>query len=206
MTIKRALVLAMAAMAAMAGTAVTSCSSGQGADGSQRTVFPTTSPTLAGVTDKITVPTGQIVNFGVANLYNTSNARVTIRAIKLIAPSGPAIRDITYRAYAARDAVAPLGLQGDLPKTCSQEYKPSPMSSLSVAARSSMLPEAVVSFTITKPGHYTMGTMRIDYVSGGRRYWQLYYLPLKITAVPAASNQYLIQSYRCRKGHPGKPK
>jgi hypothetical protein len=151
------------------------------------------------MTDEITVPTDEIVNFGIANLYNTSDARVTFRAVKLISPSGPAIRDVTYQAYTARGLVAPLGLQGDLPKTCPEHYKPSPMTSLTVAARSSAIGEAVVSFTIIKPGHYTMGTMRLDYASGGHRYWQLYYLPVKITAVPVASNPRLVQPLKC--GH-----
>jgi hypothetical protein len=194
----------MAAVAAIAGTAVTSCSSGQGADGSQRTVFPTTSPALAGYTDKATVPTGQIVNFGIANVYNTSSTRVTIEAVKLISPSGPAIRDVGYQAYTGRGLIAPLGLQGDLPKTCPEHYKPRPMSSFSIPARSSGIGEVVVSFTIVKPGRYTMGTMRIDYISGGHRYWQLYYLPVKIMAVPAQSNPNLVQPYKCRKGHPDK--
>jgi hypothetical protein len=197
MTNKRTLALAMEAAAAVAGTATTSCSSGPRPNASQRTVFPTTSPTLAGETWHGTLPTDEIVNFGIANLYNTSDSRVTIRGVKLISPSGPAIRDINYHAYTDRGAVAPLGLQGNLPQTCPELYKPRPMNSLSFAARSSGVGEAVVSFVIVKPGHYTMGTMRIDYISGGHRYWQLYYLPVKITAVPAASNPRLVQPYRC---------
>jgi hypothetical protein len=188
----------------MAGAVLTSCSSGQGADGSERTVFPTTSPTLAGATVRGTVPTDELLNFGIANLYNTSNARVTIRAVKLISPSGPEIRDVAYQAYTGRGLVAPLGFQGDLPKTCPEHYKPRPMSSLSIPARSSGIGEVVVSFKIVKPGHYTMGTVRIDYVSGGHRYWQLYYLPVNITAVPAASDPRLVQPLKCGKGHPGK--
>jgi hypothetical protein len=187
----------------MAGMVLTSRSSGQGADGPQRTAFPTSPSTLPNLTDKTTVPTDQILNFGIANLYNTSNARVTIRAVKLISPSGPAIRDVTYQAYTDRGAFAPLGVQSDLPKTCPALFKPRPMSSLSFAARSSGIGEVVVSFKIVKPGHYTMGTTRIDYVSGGHRYWQLYYLPVKITAVPAASNPRLAQPIKCGKGHPG---
>ncbi len=143
------------------------------------------------------VPTGEIVNFGIGNLANTSNSRVTIRAVQLISPSGPAIRDVTYRAYLNRDAVIPMGLQGDLPKNCPRYYTPSPISSLSFAARSSTFGEVVVSFIIAQPGHYTMGTMRIDYISGGHRYWQPYYLSVKITAVPAASNPRLVQPTRC---------
>jgi hypothetical protein len=197
MTTKRAVVLAVAAAAATAGTVLTACSSGPGADGSQRTVFPTTDPAFVGVTMQTTVPTGETVNFGIANLSNTSNALVTIRAVKLISPSGPAIRDVTYQAYTGRGLGAPLGIQGDLPRTCPELYKPRPMSSFSIAARSSGLGEVVVSFTIVKPGHYIMGKMRIDYVSDGHRFWQLYYLPVKITAVPAASNPRLVHPYKC---------
>jgi hypothetical protein len=189
----------MVAMPAIAGTVLTSCSSGQGADGSRRTVFPTTSPVLAGTTDVTTLPTDEIVNFGIANLYNSSNARVTIRAVKLISPSGPAIRDVTYQAYTGRGLVAPLGLQGDLPRNCPEHYKPRPMGSFSIPARSSGIGEVVVSLIIVKPGQYTVGTMRIDYSSGGHRYWQLYYLPVKITAVPAGSNPRLVQPTKCFK-------
>ncbi len=146
------------------------------------------------------MPTNEILNFGIANLNNTSNARVTIRAVKLISPSGPAIRDVTYQAYTGRGLVAPLGLQGDLSKNCPEHFKPRPMSSFSIPARSSGIGEVVVSFTIVKPGHYTMGTMRIDYLSGGHRYWQLYDLAVKITAVPASSNPRLVQPTRCSHG------
>ncbi len=144
-----------------------------------------------------TVPTDVIVNFGIANLYNTSNARVTFRAVKLISPSGPGIRDVTYHAYIGRGLMAPIGVQSDLPKTCPEHYKPRPLGSFSIPARSSGIGEVVVSFTIVKPGHYTVGTIRIDYSSGAHRYWQLYYLPVKITAVPAASDPRLLQPFKC---------
>ncbi|HTZ93428.1 MAG TPA: hypothetical protein VMB74_13600 [Streptosporangiaceae bacterium] len=198
MTTNRLFVVAMAAAAAIAGTAITSCSSGPSAGGPpQRTVFPTSSPTLAGVTDAITVPTDELLNFGIANLANTSNTRVTIEAVKLISPAGPAIREVSYQAYTGRELEAPLGLQGDLPKNCPEHFKPRPIRSLSYAARSSIRGEAVVSFVITKPGHYTMGTMRIDYTSGGHRYRQFYYLPVKITALPAKANPRLVQPTMC---------
>jgi hypothetical protein len=149
------------------------------------------------MTAEVSVPTDQILNFGIANLANTSDARVTIRAVKLISPSGAAIRDVTYHAYTGRGLIAPVGLQGDLPKTCPELFKPRPLSSFSVAARSFGLGEVIVSFTIVRPGHYTMGTMRIDYISGSRRFWQLIYLPVKITAVPEASNPRLVQPVKC---------
>jgi hypothetical protein len=194
MTAYRTVVLAVAA--AIAGT-VASCSTGPGAAGSERTVFSTAPSTIPNMTDQTTLPTGQIVNFGIANLDNTSGARITIRGVKLISPSGAAIRDVSYQAYTGSGLLAPLGLQGNLPRTCPEHYKPRPISSFSIPARSPGIGEVVVSFRIMKPGHYTMGTMRIDYSSGGHRYWQFYYLPVKITAVPAASNPLLVGPYRC---------
>jgi hypothetical protein len=147
----------------------------------------------------VTLPTDEILNFGIANLYNTSNARVTIRAVRLISPSGASIRDITYRAYTDRGAVAPLGLPGDLPKTCPQHFRPQPISSISVAAHSDVIAEIIVSFKIVKPGHYAMGKMRIDYTSGGHRAWQLLYLSVRVTAVLAPSIPHLGDPYRCRR-------
>ena len=194
MIANRARVLAMAVTAAVIGAVVMACSSGQGADGEYRAVFPTGPP---GLTAQITSPTDEILNFGIAGLYNASNARVTIRAVRLISPSGAAIRDITYRAYPGRGFVTPGGLQGDLTKTCPQHFRPQPMTSISIAAHSYVTGEIIVSFKIVKPGHYRLGKVRIDYISGGHRGWQLLYLSVRITAVPAASIPGLVQPFRC---------
>ncbi len=174
----------MAAVAATAGTALTACAPGQGPGGSQRTIFPTGNGTTSWTAD----PTGVIVNVGIGNLANTSHARATIRAVKLIAPSAPAIRDLNYWVMQGRRSMIPMGVSGNLRSCPGYETTSAPMGRLSFAARSATQAGVIiVSFIFTRPGHYAIGPVRIDYVSGGHRYWQLYYLSLKITVVPAAS-------------------
>jgi hypothetical protein len=188
------LAAAVAATLAVAGIAVALYASRQ-----PRAVFQSSS-LLSAVTTTVRVPTGSILNFGISGLYNSSGAPVTVRSLQLIRPAGPAIRGISAAAYFGSGLVDPVGLQGDLPRTCPEHFRPQKVTDFSGPAYSQAAGELMLSFRILRPGRYYLGEIRINYESDGRLNWQPYYLAVTIVAVSPRADPKLVQPYTCGRG------
>lgn len=65
-----------------------------------------------------------------------------------------------------------LGQLGVLPKECPREFKPHPVSVVTIGSHSNANWLVVLAFTISKPGVYHLNQVRIDYETQGHKGWQ----------------------------------
>jgi hypothetical protein len=184
MTTTRKLTAAVAVLAATAA-AMSACSSSAAPDGPEKMVFDT-SPTPA-LTVSVFEPTGSAVNFGLP-LYNITGNSVRLVSLHLISPSGPAITGVRFFAFNNRRGGMPLGIQGDLPKTCPEDYTPDrPFTDVVTRPKSESRWIVVAQMTFTRPGTYKFGVVKIAYQTTSGPGWQLLYSAVTIKASPPAS-------------------
>jgi hypothetical protein len=195
MRMLRKLVPVMAATAAIAGTAC-ACSSPSNPRTSEAAVFQTSRNPEMTVT--VFSPTDTTLNFGLA-LYNQSAGTVDVKSMQLVSPAGAVVRDVKFTAYLARLADVPIALQGNLPKTCPEDYQPHSLSVITVSPHSTSSWVAVASFKIANSGRYRMGTVKIIYSTSGHLGWQEYYLGVTILASPAKDIPEYVHPDVCRK-------
>ena len=137
-----------------------------------------------------------IVNFGLT-FYNKSDIIVGILSARLGSPSGANIGHVSFRAYSARKAPTPMGLQGDLPATCARLYLPHPVTAVVAKPHAEARWLVVTSLEFLRPGRFKVGTVKISYSAAGHHGWQLFYAAVTVTAVPVSENPGLAEPYRC---------
>jgi hypothetical protein len=155
----RAVIAAMALLAA-------SCSSG-----GQQTVFTPTS----GFTLTMNAQTQEVKDIGLTWGYldNTTDRPVRLLSIHFVGPS-PSVHTLDVLAYTWHDLhnIGVLTESGVLSKECPDEFRPHPITAVTVAPHSKANYLVVVAFTISKPGVYHLDQVRIDYETQGHRGWQ----------------------------------
>jgi hypothetical protein len=198
MTHMRKTVVAMATAAAVA-IAATGCTQRYRAGaGAEAQVFATSR--APAWTSTVFDPTDMIVNFGFQP-ENVTGHEVSVRSVSLLRPSGAGVRLIAIRAYTGRVVPVPIGVLGDLPRTCPKFYRPRPLTDVTAKPRSAAHWVVIISLMFTHPGTYKFGVLRIGYETQGHRGWQRYYegVTVKVTSLSHAPG-YLKGQYICR-GH-----
>jgi hypothetical protein len=157
-----------------------------------------TSPNTGGVVVSNSSPSDTILDYSLPPLHNDSAGSVRLRSVRLISPSGPAIRVLNIRAYPTSEAGLGwmIGFQGDL--TRCPGFRPRPVSAVVIAGRSEITWIVVISFIITQPGQYHSGRVRLDYVTNGHAGWQIYYFNDNIEAVSPKKDPNLVQPSKCK--------
>jgi hypothetical protein len=121
------------------------------------------------------------VGLSVGWLDNTSSHDVRLLSVRFAAPPA-SLHMLNVYAYRYADVHNGLiSLTGVLSKECPREFKPQPVSVVTVAPHSNATWLVVLAFTISKPGIYHLDQVRIDYQTQGRRYWQYQNVFMTIT-------------------------
>ncbi len=115
-------------------------------------------------------------------LNNTTDHPVHVISIQFAKPPS-AVRLVNVLAYTWHDVhnIGILSEAGVLPRECPDEYKPHPLTAVTVAPHSNANWLVVVAFTISKPGVYVLNQVRIDYETQGHEGWQYQNVNLTIT-------------------------
>jgi hypothetical protein len=89
-------------------------------------------------------------------------------------PDPPAsLRTLSVYAYSYKDIRQGLISQaGVLYKECPREFRPHPVSVVTVGPHSDANWLVVISFAISRPGIYHLGRVRLDYTTQGHKGWQ----------------------------------
>ena len=154
------LVGALAAMLICAG-----CASPQGGE---RDVFPASE----GTTSVNPSHTDEINDIGLQLLQNFTKSPIRLRSVTLVSPPS-SLHMLNVRAYdVTQTKQYILGMLGVLTVECSDKFIPHPLDSFMIPAGRESPWFVVIAFTITKPGRYYLGKVRIDYTTDGHDGWQ----------------------------------
>lgn len=141
----------------------------------QRKVFPDSTGSA------LTVPTktDEIDDVGFEPFYNLARDPVRLRSVTIVgAPSE--LRILNVRAYNYKQTKETVLSQlGDLTKECPRTFRPRPISSYTTPPHGASSWFVVIAFTISKPGRYHLGRVRISYTAAGHEGWQ--YLDIDTT-------------------------
>jgi hypothetical protein len=132
--------------------------------------------------------TGDVLDLGVPQLHNVTNAETRLISVALVAPPPP-VRLLSTSAYRyAQVGSGVISNLGDLPRRCPDKYVPHPVSAVTTPPNSDSAWFVVLALQASKPGSYQISRIRIDYESGGKRHWQYQNLDtqLIIKSGPAA--------------------
>lgn len=143
-----------------------SCSSG-----GQQGVF---SPT-GGFTLTMNAQTQEVNDIGLTWGYldNATNHPVHVMSIQFVEPPrGLRIQNVLAYTWQDVHDIGILTESGVLPKECPDEFKPHPLTVVTVAPHSNANWLVVIAFTISKPGVYQLNQIRIDYETQGHAGWQ----------------------------------
>jgi hypothetical protein len=154
-----------------------------GAPGGQRIVFPLTTGNVRWTGSS---HIDEITDIGVPLGSNVSDATVRLVALRLVdPPAGLRMREVD--AYSTRGL--PFGqfpfYLGDLPAECPKYYgHPRPVSAVTVAPHSQVDWIVSIVVTMSKPGRYHFGRVKITYTSHGVQGWQYQNLHLTLRIMP----------------------
>lgn len=106
-------------------------------------------------------------------LYNTTSYPVHILSIRF-AWMPASLHILNVFAYSWKDThnTGLISEAGVLSKECPSQFKPHPLSVITVAPHANADWLVVIAFTISKPGVYHLDRVRIDYETQGHRGWQ----------------------------------
>ena len=105
-------------------------------------------------------------------LQNTSDHPVRLIAVQFASPP-PSLHMLNVVAYRFADVHEGLiSLTGVLPMECPSQFRPHPLSVVTVPPHADSAWLVVLAFTISKPGVYHLNQIRIDYETQGRQGWQ----------------------------------
>jgi hypothetical protein len=106
-------------------------------------------------------------------LYNTTDHSVHIVSIRFVA-SPATLRMLNVLAYSWADThnTGLINDGGVLSKECPSQFKPHPLSVVTVAPHANANWLVVIAFRISKPGVYHLDQVRIDYETQGHKGWQ----------------------------------
>lgn len=106
-------------------------------------------------------------------LHNTTDHPVHLISIQF-APSPSSLHLLNVYAYSWADThdTGILGQLGVLSIECPNEFRPHPLTVVTVGPHSNANWLVVIAFTIAKPGVYHLNQIRIDYETQGHEGWQ----------------------------------
>jgi hypothetical protein len=146
-------------------------------DTGQHAVFPD----ATGFTSTMHSQADEITDIGFEPFYNLTGDSIRLRGVAFVSPS-PDLHVLNVRAYNYRQTrETVIGQSGDLAKECPHLFEPKPISSYLTPPHGSSLWFVVIAFTISKPGRYILGRVRIDYTAAGHPRWQ--YIAIDTTVV-----------------------
>ncbi len=128
--------------------------------------------------------TDEVIDLGMTwgYLRNTSGHPVHVLSVRFV-PMPANLHMLNVLAYNWAD-LHNIGLyseEGVLPKECPDEFKPHPLSVVTVAPNGDAAWLVVIAFTISKPGIYHVNQVRIDYETQGHKGWQYQNMNTTIT-------------------------
>ena len=146
---------------------LTSCASGTSGK-SGKVVFDL----AKGFTTTIPVHTQEIIDIGIYPLGNITGDGVRLISASF-ADAPRQVRTLNVHAYNYRHTKdVPLGDVGDLPKECPKQYVPHAIDSFVTPPHSDTPWFLVIAFTISRPGRYYLGRLRLRYKTAGHAGWQ----------------------------------
>lgn len=153
----------------------TGCSSG-----GQQVVFKQT----GGFTYRFPAQTDEVIDLGMTwgYLRNTSGQPVHVLSVTF-APTPASLHMLDVLAYSWAD-LHNIGLyseEGVLAMECPDEFKPHPLSVVTVPPNGDAAWLVVIAFTISKPGIYQLNQVRVDYETQGHQGWQYQNMNTTIT-------------------------
>jgi hypothetical protein len=139
--------------------------------GGQQIVFRQT----GGFHYRFPAQTDEVIDLGMTwgYLRNISGQPVHILSVRF-EPMPANLHMLNVLAYSWTD-LHDIGLyseEGVLPKECPDEFKPHPLSVVTVAPKDDAAYLVVIAFTISRPGIYHLNQVRIDYETDGHKGWQ----------------------------------
>lgn len=139
-----------------------------GGGAGERAAFPTDT----GFTSTMPVKTDEIADIGLYPLPNHTAYPIRLREVTFAQPPAD-LHLLNVRAYNyqhTRQGI--IGMVGDLAKECPRVFIPRPIDSFVTPPRKSTQWFIVIAFTISRPGRYNLGRIKITYVFRGHTYWQ----------------------------------
>jgi hypothetical protein len=106
-------------------------------------------------------------------LDNTTSHTVRLTSVRFADPP-PSLHLLNVTAYSYKDThyTGIISQAGVLPKVCPREYRPHPISVVTVPPRRNAAWLVVLAFTISRPGVYHLNRVRIGYETSGHGGWQ----------------------------------
>lgn len=154
---------------------IAGCSSG-----SQHDVFGM----QGGYSLRLPLQAQEVENIGLSHgwLYNTTDYPVRLVSVRFTAPPA-SLHVLNVFAYSWTDThdTGILGQLGVLSKECPSEFRPHPLSVVTVGPHSNANWLVVIAFTISKPGVYHLDQVRIDYETQGHEGWQYQNIDTTVT-------------------------
>ena len=145
----------------------------------QRTVFPDST----GTSSKMPLSTDEITDIGFEPFSNLIGDRIRLRSVSFASPPRE-LRVLNVSAYDYRQTKETVtGGAGDLARECPDLFKPKPINSYITPPHGASSWFVVIAFTISKPGRYYLGKVRLDYTAGGEPGWQ--YIAIDTTMIIA---------------------
>lgn len=124
------------------------------------------------VTNWVPGHTDEVLDIGLPLLHNLTGQTVRLRSVQWV-NQPVAAHIISIYAYRYADiGHGVIGLEGNLPIACPNEYKPTPVTAATTAPHHDSPWFVVITFTINKPGVYHFDRAKIRYLTGGHRSWQ----------------------------------
>jgi hypothetical protein len=148
--------------------------------GSQQVVFRV----AGGYTTSWPVQTQEVQDIGLSWgwLDNTTSDAVRLTSVRFADPP-PSLHLLNVTAYSYKDThgTGIIGQPGVLPIECPHEYRPHPISVVTVPAHQNAAWLVVLAFTISRPGVYHLNRVRIGYETAGHGGWQYQNINATIT-------------------------
>lgn len=125
-----------------------------------------------GFTTTIPVQTREILDIGIYPLRNLTGDSVRLVS-ESFAHAPRQVHTLSVYAYNYRHTKdVPLANVGDMPKECPRQYVPHAIGSFVTPPHSDTPWFLVIAFTISRPGRYYLGRLRLDYKTDGHAGWQ----------------------------------
>jgi hypothetical protein len=191
MRFKLAPILAVAAVA----LAAAADSRSSGPDGSEGTALY---EGPAGISMGTDVPTGR--TFDVAGwLSDSDGAPIRVLWVRMISPSGPGIADVSIRALPSRaDTGGQFLFQGDLSRCPKRPgYGVMPVQRIVEPPHGQSDWMLLVSLVFTRPGHYHLYVLKVDYLEDGLRYWDDVHADISVKAIAPKIDPRIVQPRPC---------
>jgi hypothetical protein len=137
-----------------------------------REVLPNGSAASA-PTDTFSVHVDEIADIGLPTLRNISDQPVRLSSIQLLGQP-PAVHVLNIRAYDMNQVGygSIIAAFGDLHAECPTQFVPHPIGSFVLAPRRYSRFFLVLAFTVSRPGVYRLGRIKVSYTSDGAAGWQ----------------------------------